>query len=169
MPNALQVEWGPVDVSINGVDVGHCKGGAEVTYEPDNKEVNVDKYGSTPVDVRFKGERLIAKVRFAEYTITNLKSVIPQATFAGAANRRITIGKAAGSRGTDSAVQLVLHPSDKGTKVHDLVLYKAYPISSITIQHNLEDDKILEVEFLALVDENKANGNYLGLIGDSTA
>lgn len=169
MANALQVELGPVDVSVNGVDVGHCKGGAEVTYEPEYHETTVDKYGNTPVEARLMGERLTVKVRFAEYTIENLKRVIPQASFAGAANRRVTLGRKAGARATDSAVQLVLHPSDKGTRAHDIVLHKAYPMSAITLNHTIEDDKVIEVEFLALVDENKADGNYLGLIGDSTA
>lgn len=168
MSNALQVELGPVDVSINGVDIGHQKGGAEVTYEPEYHEVTVDKYGNTPVEARLMGERLTVKVRFAEYTIDNLKKAMPQGTFAGAANARMTLGKSAGARATDSAVQLVLHPHDKGTREDDLVLHKAYPIGSVTLNHTIEDDKIIEVEFLALIDENKADGNYLGLIGDST-
>jgi len=27
---------------------------------------------------------------------------------------------------------------------------------------------VIEVEFLALIDESKSDGNYLGMIGDST-
>ena len=168
MSNALQVETGPVDVTIDGVDIGHQQGGAEITYEPKVEAVFVDKYGETPVEYRLKGEMLKVKIRFAEFTIANLRKVMPEATFAGAANSRITLGKQAGARATDSTVELVLHPTDKGTRVHDFVIYKAYPISPITLVHSNDDNKVYEAEFVALVDESKANGNYLGLIGDST-
>lgn len=169
MANALQVEMGAVDVSIGGVDIGHCKGGAEVMYAPDFAESSVDTYGSTPVEARLKGERFTAKVRFAEYTIANLKKAMPQSTFAGAGNARITLGAKAGKKASDDAVELVLHPHDKSTREHDVVMYKAVVISSVPLAHTNEDDKVIEVEFLALVDETKADGNYLGLIGDSAA
>lgn len=167
--NALQVELGAVDVSVDGVSVGHCKGGAEVSYEPEYAESSVDAYGSTPVEARLKGERFTAKVRFAEYTIANLRKAMPQTQFAGAANARITLGAKAGKKASDDAVELVLHPSDKGTREHDVVMYKAAVVSSVVVNHNNDDDKVIEVEFLALVDETKSDGNYLGLIGDSTA
>lgn len=168
MSDVLQVEMGPVDVQIDGVDVGHCKGGAEVTYDAQYKEVAVDKFGNTPVEARLVGERFSAKVRFAEYTIANLKKAMPQATFAGAGNARITLGKKVGQRASDSMVELTLHPTANNTREHDIVMYKAYPMSSIVLNHNIDDDKVIEVEFVAFVDESKADGNYLGLIGDST-
>lgn len=169
MANATQVELGAVDVSIDGVDIGHCEGGAEVTYEPQFQESAVDTYGKTPIEARLMGERLTAKVRFAEYTIANLRKAMPQTQFAGAANARITIGAKAGKKASDDAVQLVLHPHDKGTRVHDVVFYKAVVIRSVTLPHTNDGDKLIEVEFLALIDESKSDGNYLGLIGDSTA
>lgn len=169
MASALNVELGPVDVSIDGADIGHCKGGAEVSYEPEFQESSVDAYGNTPIEARLKGERLTAKVRLAEYTIANLRKAMPQTQFAGAANARITIGAKSGKKASDDSVELVLHPSDKDTREHDVVLYKAVVVSSIAINHNLDDDKVVEVEFLALIDESKSDGNYLGLIGDSTA
>lgn len=169
MSSALNVELGAVDVYVDGVHVGHCKGGAEVVYEPEFVESAVDAYGNTPIEARLRGERYTAKVRFAEYTINNLRNAMPQAQFAGAGNARLTIGAKAGKKASDDAVELLLHPSDKGTKEHDVVLYKAVVISSITLPHTHDDDKIIEVEFLALIDESRADGNYLGLIGDSTA
>lgn len=169
MASALNVEMGPVDVSIDGVDIGHCKGGAEVNYEPEYQESSVDAYGSTPIEARLKGERFTAKVRFAEFLIANLRKAMPQTQFAGAANARITVGAKSGKKASDDSVELVLHPSDKGTRENDVVMYKAVVIDPVAIVHNLDDDKVLEVTFTALVDESKADGNYLGLIGDSTA
>ena len=168
MSSALNVTLGAVDVSINGVDVGHCKGGAEVTYEPEYTETSVDLYGNTPIDARLSGERLTCKVKFAEYTIANLRKAMPQSTFAGAGNTRITIGAKAGQKASDDAVLLVLHPSNMGTRANDVVLYKAVVVSSVNLVHANDEQKMIEVEFLALVDESKTDGNYLGLIGDST-
>jgi len=168
MSSALNVELGAVDVSIDGVDVGHCKGGAEVVYEPEFKESAVDAYGNTPIEARLVGERWTAKVRLAEYEIANLRKAMPQSQFAGAGNARITLGAKAGKKASDDSVALVLHPSDKGTREHDVIFYKAVVISSVTLVHTNDDDKVIEVEFLALIDESKSDGNYLGMIGDST-
>ena len=168
MASALQVELGAVDVQIDGVDVGHQKGGAEVTYEPEYVESSVDTYGNTPIESRLKGERFMVKVRFAEYTVANLRKAMPQSQFAGAGNARITLGAKSGKKASDDAVELTLHPSTEGTRKHDVVLYKAVAVSTVVLNHNLDDDKIIEIEFLALIDESKSDGNYLGLIGDST-
>jgi len=168
VPNVLNVEMGAVDVQVDGVDVGHQKGGAEVSYEPEFSESAVDLYGNTPIESRLTGERLTAKVRFAEYTIANLKKAMPQGAFAGAGNARLTLGAKAGKKASDDAVELTLHPSNEGTRVNDVVIYKAVVTSAIVLTHTNEDDKIIEIEFLALLDESKSDGNYLGLIGDST-
>lgn len=169
MGDVSNVELGVCAVTINGTDIGHTKGGVELTYEPEYHEVNVDAYGNTPVDLRLIGERFIAKVPFAEFTLSNLEKVIPWTTRAGAADKRRLIGKKAGQSARDSAsVELVLHPVGEGTRRHDVVMYKAFPMSSVVINHKNDEEKILEVEFIALVDETKSDGNYLGLIGDST-
>ena len=169
MSDITQVQVGACSVSFNGLDLGHTKGGVEVTYEPTHKDVSVDKYGETVIQKRLTGEKLSAKVPLAEYTIANLRNAIPQSTFAGAANARITIGASAGQLATADAYQLVLHPLTEGTRRHDVVIYKAYVASTVVLPHKIDEEKIIEVTFEALLDETKSDGNYLGLIGDSTA
>ena len=169
MADITNVQLGVCSVTFNSVDLGHTKGGVEYTYEPEYYEVTVDKYGNTPVEKKLVGEKIMVKVPLAEFTIDNLKAAIPNATYAGAANRRITIGKSAGQSMRSLAAQLVLHPITEGTRRHDIVLHKAVVDSAITIGMNNEGEKIIEVTFAALLDESKNDGNYLGLIGDSTA
>ena len=169
MADVTNFQMGACDVEFNSVDLGHTHGGVEVTYEAEYADYSVDLYGETVVDKRLKGERFTAKVPLAEYTIANLRNAIPQATFAGAANARITIGAKAGKLASDDAAQLVLHPSQEGTRRHDIVLHKAYVESVEPIVHNNDDPKVLMVTFVGLLDESKSDGNYLGLIGDSTA
>lgn len=169
MADITKVKVGVCSVTFNSIDLGHTIGGVEVSYEPEYKDVSVDKYGSTVVEKYLIGEKFTAKVPLAESTIDNLRNAIPQSTFAGAANARITIGAAAGKKATDDAYQLVLHPTGEGTRAFDIVIYKAYVGSTITLSHTNDGEKIIEVTFEALLDETKSDGNYLGLIGDSTA
>jgi hypothetical protein len=169
MPDITNVQVGACQVTFNGVDLGHTVGGVEVTYEPVHTDVMVDAYGETVVEKYLRGEKLTAKVPLAEYTIANLRAAMPQTQFAGAANARITLGAKAGKKAKEDSAQLVLHPLIEGTRRHDIVFHKAYVASSIPLNHNNEDVKTIEVVFEALLDETKSDGNYLGLIGDSTA
>lgn len=168
MADVTNVQLGVCTVTFNGVDLGHTIGGVEVSYEPVYHDVQVDKFGETNVEKYLTGEKLSAKVALAEYTIANLRNAIPKSTFAGAANTRILIGRSAGSKATANTAQLVLHPIIEGTRRHDIVLHKAYVASQVTLAHKNDEEKVIEVTFEALLDETKTDGNYLGLIGDST-
>ncbi len=169
MADTTKIRLGTCDVSLGGYDLGHTKGGVEVTYEPTYKEVTVDLYGETVVEKYLTGEKFTAKVPLNESTIVNCKNAIPQSTFAGAANARITIGAKAGKKASDDALQLVLHPSSQGTRAYDIVMYKAVVTESVVISHTNDGETILEVTFESLLDESRSDGNYLGLIGNSAA
>lgn len=168
MGDVTNVQVGVCSVSFNALDLGHTIGGVEVSYEPEHHDVMVDKYGNTVVQKYLIGEKLTAKLALAEFTIANLRNAMPQTTFAGAANTRITVGAAAGKKATDDAYQLVLHPINEGTRRHDVVIYKAYVASTVVLPHKNDEEKVVEVTFEALLDESRSDGNYLGLIGDST-
>lgn len=169
MADITKVKVGVCSVTFGGIDLGHTKGGVEVSYEPIHKDVMVDTYGQTPVQKYLIGEKFTAKVPLAEYSIANLRNAMPQTEFAGAANARVTIGHKAGQAATADAQQLVLHPIAEGTRAFDIVMYKAYSESSVVLSHKIDEERVIEVEFVALIDETKSDGNYLGLIGDSTA
>ncbi len=169
MADVTNVKVGACSVTFNTTDLGHTKGGVEVSYEPIYHDVSVDKYGETVVEKYLIGEKITAKVPLAELTIANLKVAMPQGTFAGAANARLTLGKTAGQRAGASAAQLVLHPLNMGTRANDIVLHKAYASSTVDLKMKVDEENVYEVEFEALLDETKSDGNYLGLIGDSTA
>lgn len=169
MADITNVKVGACSVVFNGVDLGHTKGGVEITYSPVYKDVSVDKYGETVVEKYLVGEKLSAKVPLAELTIANLKASMPNATFAGAANARILLGKSAGGKLSGEAAQLVLHPLNMGTRANDIVFHKAVVASEVVLNRKVDEETIIEVTFEALLDETKTDGNYLGLIGDSTA
>ena len=166
--NANNVKLGVCDVEVDGVDVGHTKGGVEVVYEPTFQDIMVDKYGDTVVEKKLVAEKFTAKVPFAEKTIANLKKAMPLSQFQGAADARVHLGSNSGKSAGDQAVQLVLHPQNEGTRAFDVVFHKAVVTSEVPINHNTEGATIVEVTFEALVDESKSDNNYLGFIGDST-
>lgn len=169
MATATNVQVGVCSVNFNSTDLGHTKGGVEVSYEPTYFEATVDMYGETPIEKYLIGERLTAKVPLAEFTIAQMGIAIPQGAYAGAANARRTVGAKAGKKATDDAYQLVLHPINEGTRRHDVVMYKAYVDSTVVLPFRNDEEKLIEVTFVALLDETKSDGNYLGMIGDSTA
>lgn len=170
MADATKVQMGVCSVSVGGTDIGHTAGGVEVSYEPTFAPIKVDKYGDTAVDDKLTGETLKVKIPFAEYTIANLNKAIANSTLAGSGNARITIGSASGKSNFSKAAQIVIHPLDASTsRAYDIVLYKASPISEVALQHKVDEQKIIMVEFKAYIDETKSDGNYLGLIGDSAA
>lgn len=168
MGDITNVQVGACSVSFGGTDLGHTVEGVEVSYEPEYSDVSVDKYGNTIVEKYLLGEKLTAKMKLAEYTIANLRISMPQTTFAGAANSRVTVGAAAGKKAKEDSAQLVLHPLNEGTRRHDIVFYKAYVSSAVVLPHKNDEPKVVEVTFEALLDETKSDGNYLGMIGDST-
>lgn len=170
MADASLVQMGVCQVLLDGVDLGHTHGGVTASYEPTHEPVTVDKYGDTPVDYKLKGEMWKVKVPLAEYTVANIKKAIAHGTLTGAGNARMTLGSQSGKGSSGKTGQLVLHPIDAGASLdYDICLYKAFPTSTIELSHTVDGHKIIEVEFTALIDETKSDGNYLGFIGDSTA
>lgn len=169
MADITNVKVGVCSVTFNSVDLGHTKGGVEVSYEPVYKDVMVDAYGETVVEKYLNGEKLTAKVALAESTIANLKVAMPQGTLAGAGNARVTLGAKAGKKATEDAALLVLHPVGESDRDFDVVFYKAIVASTVVLPHRNDEEKVVEVTFEALLDETKSDGNYLGLIGDSAA
>lgn len=168
--NAQNVQMGVCSVTLGGTDLGHTKGGVEVSYEQSHKDIAVDAYGTSPVRKVLTGEKFKVKVPMAEYTILNLNKAMAQSLLTGAGQARLTVGQKSGVDSTSIAAQLVLHPTAAGaSRAYDVVLYKAYPISTVTLHHSVDAEKIISVEFEALIDETKTAGNYLGLIGDSAA
>jgi hypothetical protein len=168
MANITNVKLGVCSVSFNSVDLGHTKGGVTVTYTPTYHDVTVDVFGETIVDKRLLGEKLVASVPLAESTLANFKVAIPEGSTDG---DKVTIGSSVGDSLLDSASQLVLHPiENESTNLDDdVVFFKAVVTSPVEIAFANDGERILNVEFEALLDESQDDGSYLGFIGDSTS
>jgi len=165
--DVTNVKLGVCSATFNDVDLGHTKGGVVVTYTPEYHDVTVDKYGNTVVEKVLIGEKLVAKVPLAEATIANLAVAIPASS---GDTSKTTIGDSAGTAMAALAQELVLHPiaNDSDDLSEDVVLYKAVVGSEIALEYTYDGERVVEVTFEALLDEDRTDGDYLGLIGDST-
>ena len=170
MSDTSNVNIGACSVTFGGTDLGHTKGGVVVTYSPEYADLTVDQYGNTPFDKALVGEVVTVKVPLAETQVSNINKAIPLSTLTGSSNGRATVGKEAGARLGTLASELVLHPISNSVSdlSDDVVFHKAVVQGEVEIGYNNEDERVVEVEFVALVDTGKSDGNLLGHFGDST-
>lgn len=170
MGDITNVKMGVCSVTFDDTDLGHTIGGVTVAYEPEYHDIMVDKHGNTVAEKVLIGENLQATVPLAEHTVANLLEAIPAGT-SGGTDARVEIGKDAGERMKQYAAQLVLHPEANTASdlSEDVVIHKALIVEPIEFEFSNEGEKIVEVVFQAIIDDTKSDGNYLGLIGDSSA
>lgn len=173
MGTSTNVKIGVCSVSLNGTDLGHTEGGVEVVYSPEYADILVDQYGKTAVDKVLIGEKFMVKVPLAESVLANIKRAMPTgtATPSDASPTKITMGRSSGYKLSTFATRLVLHPiANAGSnRVDDVILHKAVVVSEVAMAFKTDQERILAVEFLALIDETQADGAFLGTFGDSTA
>ena len=170
MANTDNIKIGACKVLYKGVDLGHTKGGVTLNHAPELVKLSADQWGETPVDFALNGEEWTIKVRLTEWQLANLRQVFPMSDEAGANDGRVTMGRNAGFRLGSQAGALVLHPlaNEAMDASEDVVFYKAVPMGEVQVDFTNEDQRVYEVTFVALVDTTKADGSWLGHIGDST-
>lgn len=165
MSDILNVPLGICDVYVGGRHIGHTIGGVEVVYSPEFHETKVDKYAGV-AERWLIGENIMAKVPMAEFTMANLKDAI---THSNQGANYISVGSRAGKRSSTAAETVRLHPIENldSDKSDDVTIYKAHASNELTIGYKNDGERILETELSGLIDESRADGNMLGLIGDS--
>lgn len=165
------VRIGVVEVFVNGVSVGHSKGGCEISYKAEYTDLTVDQFGDTPIDKALKSESFSAKLALAEITAANLKKAIPTGTLTTAGGRnKLTIGRSAGYKLINTAAQIVLHPIRNAANYleEDITIYKGVIISEAKLAKKFDEQEVIEIEIMALIDQSRSDGNYLATIGDTT-
>jgi len=161
MADIQNVKIGAAHVTFGGTDIGHTKGGCEVTIETEKAEITVDETGNTIRDYSLLGEKATVKVPLAESQVANLANAFPMGTLENS-NGRLKLGKKAGERFAQYAKELVLRPFGETDDANDVVFYKAVATGDATISYSNEDERVVEVEFTALWDDTK---DALGHIG----
>lgn len=170
--NIEEIKIGVCDIYIDDgsgpVELGHTKGGVTVMYEPEVTDITCDQYGTTPVDKALTGEVLGAKTRLAQSTVDNIAHAITAADLeTGEEGTKLEIGANSGVMFGERAVELRLHPiqNDPSDQSEDVVIYRAVVDSSFEMNYEIDNQRIVEIEFKALIDEDRSVGNRLGHIG----
>jgi len=171
MSNIANVRIGDCDVFFGGVALGHTKGGVEFTFEREFEDLTVDKYGSMPVDIALKGQNLMIKAYLAEITNDNLNVVVPEGKYAlGSLDDKLGLGTDSGYLLRQDAKALRLHPRNKGATdlSEDVNIWLAVSVEKVEIGYKIDEQRVIETTFRALVDETKPDGARLGQIGPDT-
>jgi hypothetical protein len=153
---------------FNGVDLGHTLDGITVEVERNFQDLTVDKYGDTPIDKAVIGHKATIKARFAEPVAELLTRISPEGlNQTGTLGTRNAFGTDAGELMRQYAYLLTLHPIKNTTTDYseDIVYYKAVNINNISLEYKIKDQRAVEVNFEALIDESQPSGRRLGHIG----
>lgn len=166
------VDIGAMRIIYKGVDLGNTLDGVEVTIDRKFTDLMVDKYGETPVDKALIGQNLKVKVKLAEPVATNLDAAVPEGDkeFFALGNR-LGIGTQSGYLLSADSGLLQLRPLRNvatGVDRDDVNLYKAVSSEPVVLPYKVKDQRVIEVTWTALVDEEFGNGRLLGHIGPLT-
>ncbi len=149
-------------MDLANVRLGQCV----VTY--DVTESTVDHYGVSAVRTWHKGTRIEAKVTLSEFSYAILlKALTGAVSVAGAGMDPIdamTVGLAPASTELAGA-SLNLHPENMDDATQDVTIFKAVVIGETKMPFKVDQETVYDVTFLALVDEDKTNGEYLADFG----
>lgn len=158
-----EIIGGPCEALVDAATVGHTAGGCSMTYTPQQREVVVDQFGSSPVNYRHTGHEVRATVPFAEWTATTIGLL-----YAGSVTLtdEMGVGRPAGSLLPDVDLKLVpFTAADVGKYVH---VPRAVPIGAMTISYSNDQDTIFEQEYAGLIDPSLTAGQQMFTVGVDT-
>lgn len=160
---------GPCTITFGGIDVGHTLDGVEIAAERELTEVNVDKYGKTPIDLVLTGNNLTVKFKLAQTEWDQWNIAIPETSShdGAAAADRADFGADAGYSLRQDAKLLVIHPMKNAATdfSDDVTVYLAVSSESITLPMKIDEQRVIEVTMKALVSEEYGTGRRLGHYG----
>lgn len=160
---------GPQRITFKGIIVGHTLDGAELEAARELTEVNVDKYGATPIDLVLTGNNLTLKFKMAQADWDQWNIAIPETSShdGSAAKDRADFGADAGYSLRQDAGLLVMHPmANAETDLsEDLTIYLAVSSDNVTVPYKNDEQRVIEVTMKALVSEAYGTGRRLGHYG----
>lgn len=151
--------------------LGQTKGGVTLNFEREFADLTVDKYGGAPIDMALTGNDLTIVIRLVEMTNANLEIAMPEARYAsGTSDSKIGIGTQSGYLLSSDAGLLRLHPrrNTPSNLNEDIYIWKAVSAESVELNYQIDEQRVLEVTFRALVDDTQSDGEKLGRVGDAT-
>jgi len=155
---------GPAKVLYASEEVGHTAGGVSVKVSPKHRMRNVDQFGSGECAVLHTGDEVRVTVAWAEWTAAVIGYVYQPGNnqTAAASNKYMGLGKSAGYKYASALLDVVPRLSGDAAKL--VRIFKAVPVGNIDLKFNEKDDRIFETEFAGLIDEDRIDGQMIGVI-----
>lgn len=169
----LNFEYGPCQVTFKGVDLGFTKGGVKVDYSVGWKDIEVDQ-SALLVDNKVQNERITVTVPMAETALAKLADLLPTGTKT-VNGQKIKVEFGGKQVSIADAGELVLTPcaDGAGTLSDDanekITVHKAFPRPQYSKSYSLDDIRVVPVEFHGMMDDTKAAGKQLFVLGDVSA
>ena len=162
--------YGPADVQINGVTVGHTTmEGVTVKRTPKIAEAKVAKFGDTMVSKWQDGEKIEVEFTLAQSDFGTIVNALPTATLVTNVGglQKLTFGQIAGTK--LPSVALVLLPFvPANTPAFNLNIPKAISIGDFEVDYKGEKFNGFKCKFEGAVNESQTNGNLLWSLGDAS-
>lgn len=160
-----KIQTGPCEVTFGGDSVGHTMEGVKFSVKPDIRKRTVDEYGTMRADMIYQGEDIEVTTTLAEKTMAVLRIVYMWGYEVSGV--RQGFGRLPGTKGSDLAQELRLHPLDIAGTSEDVVFHKACVMSTAEVQFGvITADRVFGVTFACLIDETKTEAQgLLGYIG----
>lgn len=149
---------GTCRVNYGGRDMGYTQGGVTVSIVTDWVDINVDDFGTVPVDAQDIGTNIEATVPLAQASLENYTDAFPTAN--SYMDDRLRFGRLVGTSITKQ--RLVLDPINDTDNV---VIYLAGVISVDDLGFNNDGVRILSCHFKGFVDTGRGVGDKVFRIG----
>jgi len=163
-PDFDNVTAGPAQFLLEDAEIGHTSGGIKVTITPKNRMRVVDQFGEGECAVIHTGDTVRIAVPFSEWISDVLQEVYNPgfAELASSDGTYLGIGRSAGYIYTDKDAKIVPRLSADANK--KLQFFRVTPVGQFELNHDKDNDRIFNVEFTALVDEDQDDGELIGKI-----
>jgi hypothetical protein len=163
-----KIQTGPCKMSLDAAAVGHTQDGVKFNVKPDIRKRMVDEYGTHTADLIYQGEEITISTVLAEKTMAVLNIVFMWGYAVSATVRGW--GKIPGTKGSDLAQEMILHPLDIVGTTEDVTFYKVVVSESAEVNFGvITAERVFGVTFTCLIDESQNNGQLLGKIGGPAA
>jgi len=161
--DTAEITSGPGYLEVDGDRLSHTQGGITVNITPSTRNRTVDVYGESPIQVIHQGDDVRVTAPLAQWTAEVLKNVYDPGddqTEGGSGGSFLGLGRSAGYFYTPRAVDVI--PVASNLSDLKVSLWKACPVGQVEMAHAFDTDRVLNTEFVALVDETKDDGQLMG-------
>lgn len=144
--------------------LGLTDGGTEVTYEVDEFDLTADQTGTIILDKVETGSKISVESRLLQTSKENILDIVYGAKENGEA---VTFGRTIGTRASDTAFLLRIHPifMGRGDFSQDIFIYQAHNSGGIEFAYKSDAMQVLPLKVTGFFDFSRENGDNLFRIG----